>query len=783
MFKVIKSNISKAKTSMVTLVILLFLASLLLNIGLTVAMSISSFFTDKVKQLNAPDIIYYLGGFSSIQEPDSFMDNIQNQDGILKIEIENSILSTGVIIQKGEINISNSFLFVNGNEDEKLSDLIIIDKSDKLTDDSIVLPLSFRDSYGYKTDETITMTVNSMEKKYIIYGFFEDIFFGPSTVTLTKTYLAEKAYQELSDQLPAVNSNGKLLSIISDNTTSLDNIFDGISKAINDIRMDGFIYGLTLDTAKTNDFMFVNILVMIMIGFSFIMVIVSLIVIAFSIISGIEDGIRNIGVLKALGYKNSQVILTFILQYGGLAGIGGLLGVTGSLLLMGSIGRIAAESSGLLWELSGNVVSVLVSFFAILLLVVLITFLCAVRIKRITPIIALRNGFETHNFKRNHLPLSRSRVNVNLSITIKTILQGFKQNVMICIIVAALTFASVFSILMYKNMVEDKTALLNIIGVPISDMWFMINDRTVDFDRYFQEIQAMEEVESTVKYEQIPITLLNTQNVNLVVTNDFNKLPRMTVTEGRYPIHDNEISISKLILKKAGKEVGDTVSISMWGNTAEYLICGATEQAADNGLSADMTQSGMQKLIPDYKVNGIIIGLNDHSTTKEFTSVLESRYKDISWGSLDIKATLENITRSFEGGVTILMLVVLLIMVMVVTLILFLIIKMKILRERTNIGIFKATGFTTLQLMNQIALSFTTVVLTGTIIGAVLGGLYSNKFVALLLSGMGVSNVNFTMSYLYILYLIIAITLVAFIVSNLVAFRIRKITAYSLLTE
>ncbi len=767
MFKIIKSNMQKAKTGMITLIALLTLASMLLNIGLTVAMSINSFFEDNVEQLNAPDVLYYIGGTTGT---DAFANDLRALPEVEKIEFEACVLSAGVSIQNNDLDISNSFLFLNAGESNKKVN-------------SISLPLSFRDSYGFNIDDTITMNISDRVKTYTIDGFFEDIYFGASAVTLSKAYLSDDAYRTLKDELSPVSSSGKLISFYGIEATTADVIFSEINKAIDYHHMDGFKYGLTLEMAKTNDFMFVNILVMVMIGFSLIMVIVSLIVIAFSIISGIEDGIQNIGVLKSLGYKNAQIISVLVMQYGGLAALGSIFGVSGSLLLLPGVGKIAAESSGLLWQLSGNIFAITISFASVCALVVIISVLCAAKTKKITPIVALRNGLETHNFKRNYFPLANYKMNVSLNLVLKSIFQNIKQNVMIFIIVVALTFASVFSILMYRNMVEDRTALLNLIGVPLSDIWFMINDRSVDFDAVFEEIDQMEQVVNTVKYEQIQINLLDVPNVNLFISDDHENMPRMTVKSGRYPIHDNEISMSGIVLKNTGKGLGDAVSVTLRGKTEEYLICGITEQLADNGLSADMTEAGVQRLIKDYNVNGVVAELADGVDVKEFSSQLKKRYTGIGADILDIQTTLNNITLSFAGGTTILMGVVMGIMAMVITLILFLIIRMKILRDKTNIGIFKATGFTTLQIMTHMSLSFTSVVFVGTIIGALLGGLYSNQFVALLLSSMGVSNVNFTMNYMYILYLIIGMTLLAFIVSNWVAFRIRRITAYNLLVE
>ena len=59
----------------------------------------------------------------------------------------------------------------------------------------------------------------------------------------------------------------------------------------------------------------VNVIAMILVAFAAIIVLVSLIVIKYRVSNSIEDGMTNIGVLKALGYTNRDILVSFILQF------------------------------------------------------------------------------------------------------------------------------------------------------------------------------------------------------------------------------------------------------------------------------------------------------------------------------------------------------------------------------------------------------------------------------------------------------------------------------------
>ena len=115
--------------------------------------------------------------------------------------------------------------------------------------------------------------------------------------------------------------------------------------------------------------------------------------------------------------------------------------------------------------------------------------------------------------------------------------------------------------------------------------------------------------------------------------------------------------------------------------------------------------------------------------------------------------------------------------------ILYLVIKTMILKRKREFGILKATGYTTLQLMTQIALSFVPIVIAGVIMGGVLGCLYTNSLLTLLLSGAGIHNVKFIVKIPPIVMLCIGLVVLAYLVSMLISRRIKWISAYGLITE
>jgi putative ABC transport system permease protein len=111
------------------------------------------------------------------------------------------------------------------------------------------------------------------------------------------------------------------------------------------------------------------------------------------------------------------------------------------------------------------------------------------------------------------------------------------------------------------------------------------------------------------------------------------------------------------------------------------------------------------------------------------------------------------------------------------------VLKTTILRRRREFGIQKAVGFTTFQLMNQIALSMTPVILLGIITGAVAGYFSLNPIFVAVTRGMGIIKVEFLMPLDQVGLICIGLVMLAYAVSMLISWRIRKISAYGLVSE
>ena len=541
-----------------------------------------------------------------------------------------------------------------------------------------------------------------------------------------------------------------------------------------------YIWGLDIELVKSVSTLTINIVATILVAFAAIIVLVSLIVIRFRVSNSIEDGMANIGVLKAIGYTSGQILSSIILQFILIALSASMVGIALSYGLMPFIGGIISSLSGLVWVQNFDIIINLVSIFLVVLCVVIVTLLSAFRVRKILPVAALRGGIQTHSFRKNHFPLEKAKGGLHFLLAIKSMLANAKQNMMILLIIIALTFASVFSMVLYYNIASDKTAFVNLFGSEPANVYIAVKS-DADTRELLSDIEQMDHVRKVNIFDLIT-TKIDGQTVYTNVTDRYNQLENNIVYEGRQPKYENEISISWVVSSQINKGIGDTVEVEYGTETKSYLVTGLSQSIGNLGQIAAVTMEGIQQLQGDYKGTTLYAYL-DGISNKDFINNVQEQYGDHIVETLDIDENIESQTGMYTAAVFAVMLMVLTITVIVVVMILYLVIKTMIIKRKKEFGVMKAIGYSTIQLMNQISISFLPVIITGVAIGGVLGYFFTNPMLSVLLSSAGVKRLDFIIHLPTILMICVGILILAYIVSMIVSRRIKKISAYGLITE
>lgn len=768
------ANIRKSKSATASLFTFILVAALLLNIGLMVITQINTFFDSKVEQLKDPHAIIVMD-YPSYNS--SYGEFITKYPGVTESETEEIINMDIAKFNFGDSVLANRIAIFNADSHRNIGALKLVEKLNTASANDIFIPYILKTNGGYELGEDFTITYQNKHYKYRIAGFFETTMMGTSNIGIMEFMLPARAYQTLANEV----DKGLIISAVMEDKTQSTKLLNDFSKEFpQSTEATSSIGALDIEKVKSVSTLTINIIAMILVAFAAIIVLVSLIVIKFRISNSIEDDMTNIGVLKAIGYTSRQILSSIILQFVLIAFSASIVGVALSYCLMPIIGSIISSLSGLIWYQGFNMTINVVNIFIIAFCVVIVALISAFHVRKIQPIMALRGGIQTHSFRKNYFPLENTGGGLHFLLAIKSMLSNVKQNIMILLIMIALTFASVFSVVLFYNIASDKTAFINLFGAEPANVMITVRP-DADTTELLSNIKQMDQVNKVTIFDKIT-TKIDHQTVDTYVTKNYNQLENNIVYEGRQPKYDNEIAISWVVSNQINKGIGDTVEVEYGTKTASFLVTGLSQSIGNLGQITSLTMDGIQQLQSDYKGTTLYVYL-DGLSNQHFIEDVQEQYGDNIVETLDIDKIIESQTGMYTAAVFAVMIMVLTITVLVVVMILYLIIKTMIIKRKKELGVMKAIGYSTIQLMHQISISFVPVIITGVAIGGILGYFYTNPMLSVLLSSAGVKRLDFIVHLPTILMLCVGILILAYIVSMLVSLKIKKVSAYGLISE
>ncbi|PWJ51059.1 FtsX-like permease family protein [Faecalicatena contorta] len=773
---IVKNNIKSSRASSIVLVLLVVLSTLLMYTGITVKSQMEGFVDAKNEELSGADCTL-LAGQPSMEKVLPILE--QNKD-ISQYEIHDSIQYTSPKIrnQMREEKESNLMAIISNAEDTyNISRLSVIEEVSPIPDNGIIVPYILKVSNHYQTGDEMEIIVENQKYTFVVAGFYENVIFSsPSNLSMYQFFV----YDSVFEKMRAEAGDASRQNLIHLNLNGIEG-GEFEQSFMHEFRSGGsdaneYLVLFPYDTLKQGVTMFPQILMVVLIAFSLILLLIALVVIQFSVTVYLEKNIKNIGALEAVGYTAGQIKCAVLLEFLLLTAIGTLAGLILAAAVSAPVGNMISASIGLRWTGSISGLAILASILVNLLLIITVTNITAGRLKKITPLTALRDGIETHNFKKNYLPLEKVGLPLNLSIGMKGLLYNGKQNAVMTVIISLLTFACVYAIGMYYNFVINDTAMLNLVGIPTAELQMWVDAK--DYGRVMDRIGKKEEVHKLLDYNAEEMLLKSDEKevqVRIEVTKDFSKLDTDTLMSGRQAQYDNEIVISNRTMEELELKLGDSVTVSSFGEEAQYLIVGVKQHINHLGRGASLTEEGVKRLNADYKIPMSLIYLTEGTDVDTFIKELNREFSGVDTQIVNVGETLSAVMESFHGSIFAICVLCGGITVVTVVLILLLLIKVKLLKEQKQYGIYKALGYTSSQLIMQVGYSYLPVILLGSLLGLAAGILMSNPFTQMLLAGNGIRKVSLIIPYQYAILVPAGVILVSAVTIWLTSLKIQRI--------
>ena len=754
--------------------LILFLAATLMSIGALTLFDYGKSFDKRAQELNAPHLI---GIIDKTYYGPAHLDYLRSDPAVKQTAAEDILFMANCSFWYGDGKNTQYIVIQNAAINRDMSPLTFIGETDCSEYYTIFAPYMLHVGGGYEVGDNFILEYGNREYSFRIGGFVEDIMLGASNMGIFGFYMPEALFKKFSAEgyaLPAVLISAQLTDVALG-----EEVCNGFMAYCGEGK--GAIWGFSLTLLKMARTMMSDLVSVLMVAFALIITVTALIVIHFRISDSIQDDIKDIGILKAMGYTNRQIKVSVLLQFLSVAVLASVAGIIASYLLISLVSLMFSIQTGLIWRQGFAPATSALCLFMVVFAVAANVFFSLRKVKSLHPIMAIRVESPKGGLKRNHFTLDRAKGGLQYLLAGKLFMENLRQNIVIALIIATVTFASAFGIVIYYNMAVNTKSFIDTIGGEICSV-IVSPAANISAAKLREEIGKMKEVNQAIFFDQ-DITTISEEDYFVMISQDFDELCGQMLYKGNYPKSAGEVAIGGFGAAKLGKNIGDTVRISFENEEAEYVISGFIQSGNNIGRQLTLTEEGFIKLKPDYMPTEIYVYLKEGERADAFVETLVSRYGSAINKPVNMDEIIEGQSRSYVIIIELMSLVVLLITGVVVFLILYFVIKTMIVRKKRRFGIQKALGYTTFQIMQQIALGFLPVALGGALLGSVIGCFGINPLMTALFKTVGIMRFDMIISYIWLIALCIGLTILSYIIAMVITYRIRRISAYILVTE
>ena len=788
MVKLVRSHLHKDKNLLFVFFLIITLSTLLLHAGFFVG-DYPKLYDEKSEELGKVDAYVHIYGNMDM----SVDEYIEEEDCVEAYSVSDIIMPTEgsftnskndkvqdfegrSFFQKyGDYGITKGFNFVERDdsvEGEKIYMNMYSAYANKIcVGDKVYFDLKELGTYEFTIAGLYEDLANGYNFTFYSFMVEEDFF---NILKAKSDEITEKGTQISSDRIAYVRFKDGM-----NPEASVKAITDNLIN--NGHQVTGFLHALF----KTSYTGLVKILSAFMTVFSVLIIAICLVMIIFTINNNIKRDIRNIGALRAVGHTTRQIRMSMMLEYLVVGAVGTLAGIGLSYLIYPVLEYgLIRQLSGMIWVKKFCVGHFIIVLGSVLAVIVIATFVATSKLKELHPATALRFGVESNSFKKNHLPLAKTRGRLNTLLAAKSTLQNMGQNLIIGGILIAVAFVTMFSGVLLYNTRVDISAFQRILQGDVPDAYVTIKaENDEDLETVTQMINDIPGVSQTYVLQFDNTNIGDNDVIFFYVTHP--EYVDCGVYEGKMAREDNEAVIGKILADKLGVKIGDEIVVERGKNKATFVITGYQQAVYGLGERVYVTYEGAKKLDIKVAQTDLRVRLEDPSSAK--VDEVLAQAKELLGSRCLSTENYYKYQRSEDNmpvyAVKMIVLLLIILNLLIIYLVIRLLLKTVFIKKEREFGIKKAVGFTNTQLRLQLTLSLLPASIISTIIGALIGYLLFNPVIALIFSGYGVEKVDLLVYAPLMLVTVVAVNIVMFALTYIMSGRMKKVSAYNLIQE
>lgn len=697
--RILKKDLKRKRTMNVILLLFVVLAGTFISSSVNNIITVRNAIDDYFEKAGAPDFVAATMEKMGGRPISEILDGIEVVEGY---QCEPMIYLNGdTIFYEGEKDhmesVSTPMLIAVEEAKMKYFDTVNDQVLEQVEPGEIYVVDKFFQGNNFAVGDTLEICLGDVSRSFRIAGSFKDAIGGSRMMGFTRFIVSEEDFELfLEDPLVATMYTGNMIYL-----DTMDE--ERLSQELND-NSSGIVFTSSTERLKMSyvmDMVVAGVLLVV----SICLILIAFVVLHFVISFTISEEYREIGVMKAIGISDLRIRSFYMIKYLMIAVLGAVIGFFAS-IPFGDM-MLQTVSQSMVVDRGGNRMINLLSSVLLILIILGFCYGCTGKIKKFTPVDAIRSGTTGERFqKKGLLRLNRSHLHPTVFLAANDVCSSPRRFGVVTL-VFGLSMSLVLILVITVSTLQSD-ALVTSFGILETDVYYVNEGFQKQFmveDGRTALVQELERMETTLRDHGIPAECMVEAAMNLTLVYEDKvhrtqvlqgvgtKADQYTYYEGTPPQNSREIALTLTTAEQLGAEIGDTVILCQAEGDQEYVITAYFQSMNNMGEGArlhESAQADFRQVMGFFPFQIRFTDDPDSSEIKDRMEVIKEIYDtDTVYSAGEYVERLVGVAGTLNR-VKFLVLLVVLIIILFVTVLME---RSFIAKEQGEIAILKAMGF------------------------------------------------------------------------------------------
>lgn len=578
-----------------------------------------------------------------------------------------------------------------------------------LSKGEMAVPVILKSTYGFSVGDRVTISEKDRKKEFVITDFVYDAQMNSTMCSSTRFLISDADFDELQGQI------GEMEYIIEawfENTDMASDYQAAYEQDTAQMPRNGqaVTYSMIFLLSALTDLIFAFLIFLV----SALILVIAFICMKYTLLATMQEDLREIGTMKAIGIPHEAIKKLYLGKMELLLGAGTVLGFLISMLLSNKVTTHMTDTFGK-QPLSARTI-LLAVFIGVFTYAITVAFCSGVigKTKKLNVVHTIVNG------------------------------EGLKERKYGLIIGVMFMVSAMITLPVWIVHTMEDDHFVTYAGFPVSDILIEVpqgeqleerNETLVDF---LLKEKVIYEVNRRVRLETCDA---DGKKKSIHIDTGMNAGAGIEYLNGDCPQNTDEIALSKLQADLLGKEVGDVITLFAEGSAYTLRVCGIYQDVTSGGYTAKAKMDFPELAAENYSYTiDIEEGRDADAVTEQWKDALGNGYTILPMDSF-VSQTLGGVVSQVKGVCNL----VVFIAVVLTAMIVFLFLRLRIVREASQIAIQKAMGLTCSRIQKRELKDLLRVALFGVLTGNIVTVMFGDDVASMIFRvlGLGIERLKF----------------------------------------